>query len=299
MPKIEKAVILAAGVGSRFLPLSKVLPKELWPLVDVPIIDYLLQELQLAGIKEVVIVLPPDKNQTLSYLKKNQKLEKFLEKRNKKQALLELRKIQDVQKHLSISTVVQEKPLGDGNALLQAKKKIGKNPFVLLFCDDIIETKVSAISQLLKIFKTSGKPVIALQRIAQEQVSAFGVIEPERIAKRFFKIKSIIEKPSIEKAPSNLIIRGKYVLTPEIFTYLEDTKSIKKTGRIAKKTGEIIIAEALANILQDGKVIYGYEIDGTWLPCGDKISWLKSHLYLSLKHPQFGPELKQYLKEII
>jgi len=297
MPEVKKAVILAAGMGSRFLPLSKVISKELWPLVDKAIIDYLLEEVKMAGINQIIFVLGPEQTQLSSYLKRDISLEKILEKRKKEEALSELKKLQELQKDLSISTVIQKKPLGDGHAVLQAKKKIGKEPFALLFCDDVVESRVPAILQLLKVFQTSQRPVVALARVPKEEVPKFGVVEVEKIAKRFFKIKDIVEKPSLEKAPSDLVVVGKYILTPEIFDYLENTQSIKKSGNIIKKTGEIILAEALASALGAGKAIYGYEIEGRWLGCGDKINWLKSHLYLCLKHPEFGPELKKFLKE--
>ncbi len=291
MARIRKAVILAGGMGTRFLPLSKAVPKELWPLVDKPVIHYLFEEVKAAGLNQVVLVLPSTSKATLSYFKKDPQLEKILEKRKNTQALAELKKLQDFYKDISLTFVIQEKPLGDGDALLKVKSKVGKEPFALLFCDDIVEAKTPCISQLLSVFKTSQRPVVALSSVRKEEISSFGVVEVEKIARRFFKIKKIVEKPKPEEAPSSLAIVGKYILTPEIFDYLE--LEAKKA-----KEGEIVLANALERLLSDGKTVYGYEIDGQWLRCGDKISWLKSQLYLSLRDPSFGEELRRYLKEI-
>ncbi len=297
MAEIKKAVILCAGIGTRFLPLSKTISRQLLPLADKPIIHYLVEELGEAGIKQIVFVLPPGSSQILSYFKQEPTLEKILEKRNGQKALLELKRLQEFQKRFSFSYVIQKKPLGDGDALLQASPKLGKEPFALLFCDDVVESRIPCVTQLLKVFKTSKRPVVALYRVSDERISAHGVVGVERIAKRFSKIRKIVEKPSFEQAPSDLAILGRYILTPEIFDYLEAmSKETRKKNRIGKG---IMLSSALSQMLDDGKIIYGYEVEGKWLSCGDKIDWLKSHLYLSLKHPQFGNGLKRYLKEII
>ncbi len=292
MPKVEKAVILAAGLGSRFLPLSKVLPKELWPLVDVPIIQYLLEELKSSGFKKIVFVLPPGRKGALDYFKRDFALEKLLKKRGKTALLLRLEKLYELQRNFSFSIVEQEKPLGDAHAVFQARKHIGESPFALLFCDDIFDAKKPVLSQLVNVFKTSQRPIIALSRVLPEETSSWGIVGVEKIARRFFKIKDIVEKPLPAKAPSDLAIVGRYILDSEIFAYID--KRIKKV-----KDKEIILAEVLNEMSHEGKTIYGYEFEGKWLRCGKKIDWLKSHLYLSLNHPQFGPELRKYLREII
>jgi len=291
MIEVKKAVILAAGLATRFLPLSKVVPKELWPVVDKPLVQHLIQEVKLSGINQVIFILSPEKKEVLSYFKKEANLEKILKKRKKEGALVELKNLQDLQDKISISSLLQKKPLGDGHAILQAKDMVGNEPFAVLFCDDILDSKVPAILQLLNVFKTCQRPVIGLSRIPKERISNYGVVEVEKIAHRLFKVKKIIEKPSPEQAPSDLAIVGKYILTPDIFDYLRQKKQNEK--------GEIVLAEVLDEFLKDGKIVYGYEMEGEWLECGDKLNWLKSHLLLSLKHPQFGEELKKYLKKII
>ncbi len=287
------------GLGTRFLPLSKVLPKELWPLVDKPVIHYLLQELQGAGIEEVIFVTPPGENLTLSYLEKDGSLEEILKEREKTDLLGEVKEIEGLKKEFSFTRVIQEEPLGDGHALLQAQKEIGDEPFALLFGDDLIYSKTPALKQLIDLFKSSERSLVALYSVPREEISSFGVVEKENIANRFYKIKKIVEKPEPEEAPSNLAVVGKYVLLPSIFEFLQNPDEIRKAGKMMEETGEIVLAEAIAAALTAGKVFYGYEMKGEWLRCGNKLNWLKSHLFLSLKDPRFGPELKDFLREQI
>lgn len=291
MSEVKKAIIVAGGLGARFLPLSKTVPKQLWPLVDKPIIQYIVEELRASGISQIVFVLGPESKQILSYFEKSPKLERILKKRKKEKSLIELESLKELQKGISISFALQQKPLGDGHAILQAKEKIGKVPFVVLFGDDLVESKIPCTAQLLKVFKTCQRPIVALDRVPREQVPLFGMVETEKIAHRLFKLKRIIEKPLPSKVSSDLVVVGKYVLTPDVFDYLKKQKPDQRD--------EITLADALANLLRDGKIVYGYEFEGEWLSCGDKLAWLKSHLRLCLDHPQFGEELKKYLKEII
>lgn len=287
---IKKAVIPIAGLGTRFLPLSKVLSKELFPLVDKPLIQYVVEEAKASGIKEIIFVLNSKKKPVLDYFKKFPKLEKVLKERKKNHLLKEVRKLEEILKEISFSSVSQKKPLGDGHAVLQAAKIVGQEPFSLFFPDDIVESREPVLAQLEKVFKTCQKPVIALCRLAKERLPSYGVVAVEKIASRLYKIKKIIEKPGPEEIPSDLAIVGRYILTPEVLEALRK----QKPG----KSGEILLAPTLDKMLQDGKIIYGYEIEGRWLECGNKLSWLQSHLYLSLKHPQFGPKLREFLKEI-
>ncbi len=291
LDEIKKAVIPIAGLGTRFLPLSKVIPKEFWPIVDRPMIQYSLEELKDSGVKEVVFILSPYSKNVLDYFKKSSRLEKILQERKKEERLVELKKIEEIGRQLSFSFVYQKKPLGDGHAILQAEKVIKEEPFYVLYPDDIVESRTPACLQLFQVFKTTQKITLGVCRVPKERISSYGIIKEEKIAHRFYKIKKIIEKPSLEEAPSDLAILGRRILVPEVFFYL------KKAKPSAKK--EIYLAEVLAEMLKDGKIIYGYEIEGKWLECGDKISWLKSHLYLSLNHPQYGKKLREFLKKEI
>lgn len=288
--EITKAIIPAAGLGTRFLPLSKIVTKELWPLVDEPVIQYLLREIKDSGITEVIFILSPDNKKILDYLKPSPEIEKILKKRKKDKLLADFKNFEELFKNISFDYVIQKKPLGDGHAILQAAKIVKDEPVAVLFADDIVDSEIPCFVQLAKVFKTCQKPVISISRLPKEKLFSYGVVGVEKIADRLFKIKKIIEKPSLEQAPSDLAVAGKYILTPEVFDYLKKAKPGPR--------GEIILAEVLGDMLKEGKLIYGYEFEGKWLECGDKLAWLKSFLYFSLKHPQYGPELKKFLEEI-
>ncbi len=291
MNEVKKAIIPIGGLGTRFLPLSKIVPKELWPLVDLPMMQYIIAEAKNSGISEIIFVLKPENKKIVSdYLKPSLKLEKLLKERKKGTLLAELKKSEDFFKALSFSYIFQKKSLGDGHAILQTAKLLNEEPVACLFTDDIVDSKTPCLLQLKKVFRTCQKPVIALYRLPKERIPFYGVVGVEKIANRFYKIKKIVEKPSLEQAPSDLAIVGKYILTPEVFDYLKKAKFNKK--------GELILAEVFDKMLTEGKVIYGYEFEGKWLECGNKLGWLKSHLYLSLKHPQIGPELRKFLKTL-
>lgn len=286
--EVTKVIIPAAGMGTRFFPLSKALAKELWPLVDKPVIHYILEEARNAGLKEVFFVINPGKRGVMDYFRRSENLEKVLKERKKDALLEELKQANEPAKDLSISYVTQPSPAGDGHAILQAAKMAGSSPCAVLMADDIVESKVPAISQLLKIFRTCQKPVVALCRLPAEKLPSYGVIGGEKIANRLYKIKEIVEKPALDNLPSNLAIVGKYIITPEVFDYLKKAKPGPR--------GEILFAEVLDKMVKDGKLFYGYEIEGKWLECGNKLDWLKSSLYFAANHPKFGAEIRDYIK---
>ncbi len=289
--EVKKAIIPIAGMATRFLPLSKVVPKELWPVVDLPMIHYCLQEIKEAGIKEVIFILNPGNKKVLDYLKPCLKTEKFLKERKKDEVLEELKNLEEMFKDISFSWILQKQPLGDGNAVLQTARLTAGEPVASIFADDIFDAKVPAISQLEKIFKTCQRPVIGLFRVPKEKIGHYGVVGVERISSRLYKIKNIIEKPDPSEAPSDLAIVGRYILTPEVFDYLKKAKPSRK--------GEIYLAEVLNDqMLKDGKLIYGYELEGDWLECGDKQRWLESSMRLALKHSKYGAELKECISKL-
>lgn len=288
--EIKKIIIPVAGLGTRFLPMSRAVPKEFFPLVDKPVIQYIIQEVKKSGIKEVFFVTSPGQKTILNYFQKSPELEKTLIKRKKDTILKELKDFEEIFEGITFSYVVQKKPLGDGHAILQAVKHANGEAVAVSFSDDVVDSDEPAISQLINIFKTCNAPVVALKQLPTEKVPAYGVVAVEKIANHLYKIKKIVEKPELGQAPSNLVIVGKYILTPEVFQYLKKATPSKK--------GEIILAEVFDKMLSDGKIIYGCELKGEWLECGDKLKWLKSFLYLALKDPRFKDELKQYLKTI-
>jgi len=288
--EIKKAIIPIAGLGTRFLPLSKTLSKEFFPLVDKPVVQYIIEEAKNSGIEEVVFVVSPGQKAILDYFKKSPDIEKILIKRKKENLLKELKEFQEKFEKISFSFVTQKEPLGDGHALLQAAKEVKNNPVAVSFGDDIVDSDTPALLQLMNIYKTCLTPVVALKELPPEKVPAYGAVAVEKIANNLYKIKKIIEKPEPSQIPSNLVIVGKYILTPDVFGYLKKATPSKK--------GEIILAEVFDKMLGDGKIIYGYELKGNWLECGDKLKWLKSFFYFALKDPRYAEELKKYIKTI-
>ena len=294
MSQIKKAIIPIAGLGTRFLPLTKVLPKELWPLADKPVIQYIVEEARASGIKEVIFVIRPDKKEVENYFKKYinkiPELEEVLKWRKKNHLLKELKNLEKITKKISFSYVLQKEALGASHAVFQARNLVKKESCAVMWADDVVESKVPCLLQLIKVFQKYKKPVIALYRIPKESFQFYGMVEVEKITKRLYKIKKVVEKPQIKEAPSDLAVVGKFIITPEIFDYLKKTPFSLKT--------DIALDEILSAIAKEGKEIYGYEFEGKWLECGNKLAYLKSNLYLSLTHPQFGPEIKKFISKM-
>ena len=285
--QVKKAIILAGGLGTRFLPLSKAVEKPLLPVGDKPMIQYVLEEVRDSGIKEVIIV-SSGQSRIKAYFERDKAAEDILQKRGQKESLAKLGQIAKLAEQLSLTHILQEEPLGNGHSLLPAKKKIGNEPFALLFCDDIFESKPTALNQLLNMFNTSQRSIIGLMEVNKDEASAFGVIEPEKIAKGVFKVKNIIEKPAKDKAPSNLAVVGRYVLTPDIFEFLEN--------RVASQEKELYLSYAIADALKAGKTFYGLLLKGKWLRCGNIHNWLCSSFYVSMRNPHIKKELVRILK---
>lgn len=286
---VQKAIILTAGLGTRFLPLSKAVPKDMWPLAVKPMVQYIVEEAVASGINHIIFVIPSGQRMVLDYFKKPARyLAKILKARKKEAALERLKSFEEAFKDVSFSFVIAKKPLGDGYAVLQAKRLAGSEPFAVLFDDDIVESRTPCLYQLIQVFKTCQRPVLSLHKLPKERLSSYGIVGIEKIANRFYKIKKIVEKPSLEEAPSDLSITGKYILTPEIFSYLQ---KLQPNSR-----GEIILADALGKMINDGKLVYGYEFEGEWWECGNPQAYLETNLHFSLEHPEYGPKLKKFLK---
>jgi len=286
---VKKAVVPIAGLATRFLPLSKVLPKELWPLVDKPMIQYTLEELKASKVFEVIFVISPEKKPVLAYFKKDEKIKRILKERKKTGFLTEIKKLEEICQGMKFSFVFQKKPLGDGHAVLQAEKKMKGEPCLVLYPDDIVKSKIPCAKKLIQIFKKYKRPVMAVSKIERRKIPFYGIIGGKKIEMRIYKVEKILEKPSIEMAPSNLAIIGKRIITPEVFYYLKKVKF--------RKRGEIGLTETLAQMVKNKKEILAHEIDGEWLECGNKNLWLKSNFYLSIKDPLYGKELKRFIKE--
>ena len=288
MYEITKAIIPLAGLSTRHLPLSKIFPKELLPLADKPLIQYILEELKSSGVEEVIFVVHTGKKILSDYFKKLPQLEKVLEERKEEELLENLHVLEELLKGFSFSYVT-DKPLGDGHAVLQARKLIGDSPCFVLYPDDVIEAKTPGALQLAQVFRTSQKPIIGLFQLPKEKLSSYGVVQPEKIASRLHKIKCIVEKPPIDATPSNLAIVGRSIITPEVFDYLKKARPNKK--------GEISLTQTFGEMVKDGKIVYGYECEGKWWECGDKEGWLQAFVYFAAHHPQFGTQVRKLIKE--
>lgn len=290
MKKIKKVIIPIAGLATRFLPFSKTLPKELFPLADLPILQHVLKEVSDSGIKEVIFVNRREKENVLDYFKEDKKIKRFLKSRGKFDLLKEVEDLEKFGKQFVFHQVFQEKPLGMAEAILQAKKFIKADEgCAIALPDDIIISKTPCLKQLVDIAEKYQSPSIAFFKVAKESFHHYGMAKAKRLPHRLLKIEKLVEKPAPGKSPSDLAIAGRYVITPEVFATLEKSPfSLKK---------EFYLSDMLGDMASQGKSIYGKEIDGKWLECGNKLAYLKSNFYFCLNHPKFGKELKKYLKK--
>ena len=288
MKKVRKVVIPAAGYGTRFLPATKAQPKEMLPIVDKPIIQYLVEEAVASGITEVIFVTGRGKRAIEDYFDYAYELEQVLVKRGKKELIKTIREISNL---ASFTYVRQKEPRGNGDALLYAAHLIDNEPCAVSFGDMIADSEKPVIKQLVDIYEKYNAPVVALKKVPKREVHKYGVIRGKEIEKRLYKIDGMAEKPEPEKAPSNLALAGRYIITPEIFQILE---KLKKLPKYLKKQ-ELYLTDAFKKLLKT-KPIYGLEYEGTMYDCGSKIGFLKTIVDYGLKHKEVKGEFKRYLK---
>jgi len=284
--KIKKALIPAAGFGTRFLPATKVVPKELLPIVDKPTIQYIMEEVVAAGIEEVILITGREKGSIEDHFDTSAELENHLRKKGKKD-LVKL--IQNISEMVTLVSVRQKEPLGLGHAILCAKKVVGNEPFVVLLGDDLIDARVPCIKQMIRVYQKVDGAVIAIQKVPKAETHLYGIIEGRKVEDRIYRIHDMIEKPEKGKAPSNLAIIGRYILPPQIFGILERVPPDSR--------GEIQLTNGL-RILRQEAPVFGYEFIGDRYDAGDKWGYLEANLSLGLKHPEIGPKLKRYLKSL-
>lgn len=287
MPKrVRKAVFPAAGLGTRFLPATKASPKEMLPLVDKPLIQYVVEEAVKSGIESVVIVTGRGKTTMEDHFDISFELEKLLEERGKQEELKAMRAISEMAR---VSYVRQREPLGLGHAVLQARDCVEDEPFAVMLSDDIIDSETPALKQLLDVYEKYDAPVVGTMHVEGEAISRFGVIDADEVEDGVFKIKDMVEKPKFSEAPSDLAIIGRYVLTPDIFDELEKTKP----GAI----GEIQITDAMRALLRK-RPFYAVRFEGTRYDAGDKLGFLIANVAFALKRPDLANEFEQYLKTL-
>jgi UTP--glucose-1-phosphate uridylyltransferase len=286
---IQKAIIPVAGMGTRFLPASKAQPKEMLAVVDKPVIQYIVEEAVASGIKEIIFVTAIGKRAIEDHFDRNFELEYRLEQKKKEK---ELKQIAEIGKLAKFAFVRQNKPLGDGHAILAALPFVNENePVAVLFGDDIIHGRQPAIKQLIDVHEKYNDPVVAIQEVPKKDVSSYGVIDGTQISERVWELSRFVEKPKVEEAPSNRIVIGRYIITPEIMTILKT----QKPG----KGGEIRLADAFATYLKKNKAMYACQFKGERYDCGDKLGFLKAQVELGLKHPDVGKALRRYLKKLV
>lgn len=285
--RIKKAIIPVAGMGTRFLPATKAQPKEMLPVVDKPVIQYIVEEAVDAGIEEIIFVTAIGKRAIEDHFDRNFELEYRLEQKNKHE---ELKQIAKLGKLAKFAFVRQAKPMGDGHAILSALPFIAEDEAVaVLFGDDIIYSpKIPAIGQLIKVYEKYGDPVAAIQEVPKKDVSSYGVIGGKKLDEKIWEVSDFVEKPAKEDAPSNLAIVGRYVLTPELLQRLPN----QKPG----KDGEIRLADAFISHLNDGKAMYGCKFDGERFDCGNKLQFIIAQIELGLHHPEVKKKLRSYIQ---
>lgn len=285
---VKKAILPVAGFGTRFLPATKAQPKEMLPVVDKPVIQYLVEEAVASGIEEIIFVTGRGKRAIEDHFDVSYELEDTLVEKNKHDLLDAVRKISGLAR---FSYVRQPVPLGDGHALLQAAHLVDDDESVLvIFGDCLYDSEVPASRQLIETYEKYHDPVIGLSEVPHEEVSKFGVIDGTELDELNYEVKGVVEKPKPEDAPSNLVAVGKYIITPEVFK----TLAAMKEG----KSGEIRLADAFDLMLEAGRPLYGRKLTGEWLDTGDKFNFIKATIHLGLQHQEVGERLRAYLKTL-
>jgi len=284
--RVRKAVFPAAGLGTRFLPATKASPKEMLPLVDKPLIQYGVEEAVASGIESVIIVTGRGKAAIEDHFDISFELEKLLDERGKTAEFKAMRAISEMAR---ISYVRQREALGLGHAVLQARDLVGDEPFAVMLSDDIIDSETPALKQLIEVYEKYDAPVVAVFEVEGEAISRFGVVDAEEIEAGVYKIRDMVEKPPVAEAPSNLAIIGRYVLTPDIFAEIENTRP----GAI----GEIQITDAMRSLLKK-RPFYAVRFEGTRYDAGDKLGFLIATVQFALKHEELAPEFREHLKSL-
>jgi UTP--glucose-1-phosphate uridylyltransferase len=283
--KLRKAVFPVAGLGTRFLPATKSSPKEMLPLIDKPLVQYVVEEAVASGIEQILFVTGRNKRAIEDHFDIAFELEALLTEKGKEETLREVR---DIAEMVNIFYVRQKQALGLGHAILCARDFIGNEPFAVLLGDDIIDAEKPCLAQLLEVFNKYRGSVVALEQVPMEQISSYGCVRANKISERVFEVTDLVEKPKREDAPSDLAIIGRYILTPEIFPVL----AAQKPG----KGGEIQLTDALLE-LSKSEAVYGCKFDGLRHDCGDKLGFLKATVDLALKRDEFNDEFRAYLQE--
>jgi UTP--glucose-1-phosphate uridylyltransferase len=285
--KVRKAVIIAAGRGTRFLPFTRSQPKEMLPLVDKPLIQYSVEEAINSGIKQVIMVTARGKQALEDYFDRSFELEHFLEQKGDRERL---RQMQELSALADIGYIRQKEQLGLGHAILMTENIVGGEPFAVILPDDIVDSDVPSLKRMIDVYEKYGAGVVAVERVSDEDTNKYGIIEPKQVSEGVYQVLSLVEKPEPEKAPSRLGIVGRYILTPEIF----ETLAVTPPG----KGQEIQLTDALQLMLKKQK-LYAYELEGVRYDTGTPMGWLGANVAMALKRDDIGPELREYLRRLL
>ena len=281
---IKKAIIPAAGLGTRFLPATKAQAKEMLPIVDKPTLQYIIEEAIESGIEEILIVTGRNKKSIEDHFDRSVELELELEQKGKT-AMLEM--VQDISNMVNIHYIRQKEPKGLGHAIHCAKSFIGDEPFAVLLGDDIVDADTPCLKQMIKCYDEYKTTVLGVQEVAKENVDKYGILDIKHIEDRVYKVKDMVEKPAVEEAPSNIAILGRYIITPEIFNILEN--------QAPGKGGEIQLTDALQT-LATKEAIYAYNFEGRRYDVGDKLGFLEATVDFALKRPELRDDFIEFLK---
>jgi UTP--glucose-1-phosphate uridylyltransferase len=284
--KIRKAVFPAAGLGTRFLPATKAMPKEMLTLVDKPLIQYVVEEAVDSGVESIIIVTGRDKGAIENHFDISYELEQTLQERGKMDVFEQVRSVADIAR---ISYTRQKQPLGLGHAIYQAKDFVENEPFAVMLPDDIMDSETPALKQMIDVFEKYNAPVIATMQVAGSAISRFGVIDAEEVEPNVFRIKDMVEKPKYEDAPSDLAIVGRYIFTPDIFAAIEGTEP--------GAGGEIQITDAMRRLLKE-REFYAVKLDGVRHDAGDKLGFLIATVEFALKRSDLGTDFREYLQTL-
>lgn len=286
MSKITKAVIPVAGYGTRFLPATKALPKEMLPIIDEPVIQHVVEEAVDSGIKDIILVTGASKRAVEDYFDYNWQLEKWLKQTGKDKMLQKIHKIAELANFIYIR---QKGPYGNGTPVLNAQPLIGDEPFAVMFGDDIFADEKPVLAQMIEVFEKYTDPVLNALEVDDEGTKKYGILDVTEVEKDIFQVKKIVEKPGPQKAPSRFAALGRYILTPDIFKALETTP--------LGKGGELWLVDAIFQ-LSKRRPLYAKRIRGKYYDMGSKLGWLKANIELGLEHSEVGKEFKKYLKEL-
>lgn len=285
--KVRKAVIPAAGFGTRFLPATKAMPKEMLTVVDKPAIQYIVEEAIASGIEEILIITGRNKESIANHFDYSPELEHLLEEKGKAE-LLKISK--DISEMVDIHFIRQKEMKGLGHAIHRAKVFVGDEPFAVMLGDDIVYNEKPCLKQLIETYDEFGGSVLGVQTVEESQVSKYGIAKVEKKADRTYQVFDLVEKPSVEEAPSNIAILGRYILTPEIFDILEKTAP--------GKGDEIQLTDGLKELISSQKM-FAYDFEGIRYDTGDKLGFLKATVEYALRHKEVKDGFKDYLKEVV